>query len=993
MNSRTFSLLNAAAGGSSPGGVPPASQSITPPQMPKGRSRGALIAVVVVIVLIVAGVGIYLSISKPAPKATAFTMPASASYSIAGQGTPITFYSGTSLSSSSISYTVWNFGNGVVKKYSGSAGSTVSYTYPNPGNYLVYVEVVSTSNKAYDNSLNLIPVSVTPSTTSTSLALQYPAEIQFTATSANTANITAGYPNVVSTGGYLNATSLLPASFASYPIASGWNLKEMTFSAAKKSATFNATQIANGVNYLNLSSKELGTPGIYPFTMSVVTNNTTATSTWTFVSTTAVGTFSVKHSSSPSTHTGIVDATWIPGGYATLDPAIAYDTVSYEAIYNLYQPLVQYAPGNSASSFIPVVATQVPTKANGLLASVTVNNVTYVNYTFNINTTLKFANGQPVTPYDVYFSVLRTLLFANDPGRPGWLLAHALIPGLSIYGPFNTTPFWVDHAITFNSTSVTFHILPTTNQSVYGVSPINGTNAAYMATGTALNSTAAAVKNLAATEYSSYGSAVYFLQLLTQPVDFVMDSAWANSSGASIGSFSTNYTAAGLGYSTAFYNYQQYGNAANWNTKLQFGSMGSGPYVVQSTIPGQVISFVPNQNYSQTMDYPAPSALQPRITIYYYTSESVAQEAFQTGAADFAEGAFPPSSTPLVLKMIKAGQANSITTPELALFTWFFNLQTNVTALQSISSGTVSFPKSSIIYENATGVNSTSSGTGIPGSWEVSLFFANLSVRRAFTYAFDQAQYMSMNANSGIRFAKNLTGFLPSGLLDYPGNISNMSFDPWVPYYNMTLAKYYWNQSPYASAAAGSITFPIFSISGSPIQDSMIESYWIPAIENATNNAVKPFLQDINFATLLSVTAVPAAQNPLPLYYLGWIDDYPDPTDFAAPFVQPYGIYSYPDGLFSGPGFNATTNPHQWKMINEMWNASAAAAGELVNTTRAQEYWLADYLSVKLDLLVGDFQPIAVAYYRSWIPASSMTWSASPEASLSFLILFPVTKT
>jgi peptide/nickel transport system substrate-binding protein len=992
MNSRTFTLLNAAASGSPPAGTSSASQGVSPPQMPKKRSMGALIAVIVVIVLIIAGVGIYLSTSKPS-KTGAFTLAASASYSIAGQGTPITFYSGVSLPGSSISYTVWNFGNGVVENLTGSSGSTVSYTYPNPGNYLVYVEVVSTSHIAENNALALVPVSVTPSTTSTTLAYQYPAEIQFTATSANTANITSGYPNVVSPGGYINATSLLPASFSSYPVASGWNLNRMTFSAANVSVTFNATQIANGLNYLNLSNRSLMTPGIYPFTLSVVTNNTTATSTWTFVSTAAVGPFAVKHSSSPSTHTGIVDATWIPGGYATLDPAIAYDTVSYEAIYNLYQPLVQYTPGSSASSFIPVVATQVPTASNGLLVSkTTVNNITYVNYTFNVNTTLKFANGQPVTPYDVYFSVLRTLLFANDPGRPGWLLAHALIPGLSIYGPFNTTPFWVDHAITFNSTSVTFHILPTTNQSLFGIAPIDGTNAAYMLTETAMNSSAAAANNLAATEYSSYGSSVYFLQLLTQPVGFVMDAAWANSSGASIGSFDPNVNTVTTNYSSAFYNYQAYGNAANWNTKLQFGSMGSGPYVVQSTLPGQVISFVPNQNYTQTVDYPAPSALQPRITIYYYTSESVAQEAFQTGAADFAEGAFPPSATPLVLKMIKAGQANSITTPELALFTWFFNLQTNVTGLDAISSG-VAFPSSSLIYENATGASSTSKATAPLGSWEVSLFFANLSVRRAFTYAFDQAQYIALNTNSSVKFAENLTGFLPSGLLDYPANISNMSTDPWSPYYNMTLAKYYWSQSPYAGAAAGSITFPIFSISGDPVQDTMIQSYWIPAIENATNNAVKPFLQDINFATLLSVTAVASAHNPLPLYFLGWIDDYPDPTDFAAPFVQPYGIYSYPDGLFSGPGFNATTNPHQWKMINEMWNASAAGAGELVPATRAYDYWLADYLSVKLDLLVGDYQPIAVAYYRSWITPSSMTWSASPEASLSFLILFPVTKT
>ncbi len=984
MNWKSFSVVNASASGSSGssiGSIP--SPSIQPPPGKSGRSKSAIIAVVVVIILIVAGIGIYLSISKPPAKFKSGTLPSYSSYSVTSQGTAITFYSGSSLSSSQISSVTWNFGNGVVKTYSGSSGASVSYTYPAPGNYLVLVKVVPTSNVIYENSLNLIPVSVTPSVTSTVIAEQYPAAIQVTASASNSENLSAGYPNVIPSGGYINVTSLLPSSFSSYPLVSGWNLKSMQFSVnGKSSPSFNATQISDGLNFLNVT---ISTPGIYPVTLTAVTNNTTAQSTWTFVQTAAVGSFAPRHSSSPSSHSGIVDATWIPGGFATLDPAIAYDTVSYEAIYNLYQPLVQYTPGTSSSSFIPVLATQVPTKQNGLLVSKTVGNVTYVNYTFNINPAAKFANGQPVTPYDVYFSVLRTLLFANDPGRPGWLLAHALIPGDSIYGPFNVSPFWVDHALTFNTTSITFHILPTTNQSLFGYTPLQGTNAAFMVTGnSSINST---TSKYTAAEYSSYGASVYFLQLLTQPVGFVMDAAWANSSGASIGSFSPMQV-----FSTAFFNYQQYGNAANWNTKLQFGSMGTGPYIVQAVVPGQVIRFVPNQNYTQTVDYPAPSALQPSITIYYYTSESVAQEAFQTGAADFAEGAYPPSATPLVLKMIHAGQAGSISTPELALFSWFFNVQINVTDLNSLSSQSVSFPSSSIIYENSTGAYSTSS-SGVTNGWEVSLFFANLSVRRAFTYAFNQAQYMSMNQNSGITFAENLTGYIPSGLTDYPSNISNMSQDPYVPYYNMSLAKYYWNNSPYAGAAAGSIVFPIFSITGSPIQDTMIESYWIPAIENATNHAVKPFLQDINFATLLTVTAVPSAQNPLPVYYLGWIDDYPDPTDFAAPFVQPYGIYSYPDGWFQGPGFNATTHPNQWKMIYTMWNASAAGAGELVPSQRAYDYWLSDYMSVKLDMLVGDYQPIAVTYYRSWIVPSSMTWSASPEATLSFLILFAVVKT
>ncbi len=977
MNVKIFSALSGSANTPSSGSQGPTdAQGITPPPHGVGgRSRTMIIAVVLVIVLIVAGLGIYLSLSK-AP--TAPTKPGSlssyASYSVASQGTTITFYSGTSISSSSIKNITWNFGDGVVKTYNGSSGLSVQYTYPNPGNYLVYDQLVTTSNFVTNNSFNLVPVSITPSVTSTAIAREFPAAIQVTESSANSQNLSAGFPNVVAAGGYINITSLLPSSYSSYPITSGWALQSMVFSiGTTTSSVFNLTAIGNGVNYMNRTS--LGA-GIYPMTLKTVTNSSSTTSTWTFVQTAAVGAFAPKHAASPSTHTGIVDATWIPGGFATLDPAIAYDTVSYEAIYNLYEPLVQYAPGTSASSYIPVLATAVPTIQNGLIqTNTTPSGVAYVNYTFNLNPSAKFANGAPVTSYDVYFSVLRGLLFANDPGRPGWLTAHALIPGASIYGPFNVTPFWVNHAMTMkNSSSITFHILPTTNQSLFGVTPQNGTNAAYMATGNA------STPGYSAAEYSSYGASTYFMQLLVQPIAFVMDAAWANASGAGIGAFSPN-----AAYSSAFYNYQQYGNAVSWNTKLQFGTMGTGPYVIQALVPGQMIRFVPNQNFTQTIDYPALSAMQPSITIYYYTSESVAQVAFQTGAADFAEGAYPPSSFPQVLNMIHSGQAGSISSPQLALFTWFFVTQVNVSALNGISSTTVNFPTSSLIWENATGQTAAKA----TGSWQVSTFFGNLSVRRAFTYAFDQAQYISMNTNSGISVASNLTGYIPKGLADYPTNISST---PTAPTFDMSLAKSYWNASPYAGAAANSIRFPIFSISGSPVQDSMIQSYWIPAIENATNHAVKPVLQDINFATLLSVTAVPAGQNPLPLYFLGWIADYPDPTDFAAPFVQPFGIYSFPDGWMPGPGFNSTTNPHQWQMINAMWNASAAGAGELNTSKRAYDYWLSDSLSVKLDMLVGTMQPIGIVFYRSWVKPTSLAWSTSPSAALTFLILFPVSK-
>ncbi len=62
------------------------------------------------------------------------------------------------------------------------------------------------------------------------------------------------------------------------------------------------------------------------------------------------------------------------GGYKTLDPAIEYDTVSYEIVMNTLEPLVSYN-GSNSSSFVPILAKQLPSISNGGI------NNNYANYT------------------------------------------------------------------------------------------------------------------------------------------------------------------------------------------------------------------------------------------------------------------------------------------------------------------------------------------------------------------------------------------------------------------------------------------------------------------------------------------------------------------------------------------------------------------------------------------------------------------------------------
>ncbi|MBX8631047.1 MAG: PKD domain-containing protein [Thermoplasmata archaeon] len=964
MRAGVFSLVCALSGNSAEAGDITASQGTGSVKTgmgarpPAGRSRTALIAVIVVVLIVIAGVGFYYITHKPSVTSTSVSVSPYSDYSYAVQGTAIQFSAGTTVPSSKVSYVQWNFGNGVLMNISGSSGLSILYTYPSAGNYLVYVKVVTDSGMVATNSLDLLPISISPSVTLSNLSEQYPADIEISYSNANAVNVSYGFSSITPVPGVFNLTTFLPSSFSSYPVASGWSLQSIIFSAAGKSVSFNSTVVSNSSDSWNITFRSTG---IYPVNITAVTNSSSSTQSWHFVQTVAVGTFSTKHISGSSS-TGIVDATWIPGGFRTMDTALAYDTISSEVIQNLYQTLVSFTPGTNPHSFIPVLSQEVPTLSNGLIAQSTVGNVTYVNYTFPIRQGISFANGQPLTVYDVWFSFVRTMLFANDPGSPGWLLAHALIPGASVYGPFNLTPFWIDHAITTNSTSITFHILPTTNQSLFGISPVNGTNAGYFETGVNMSSSAALSDGYAATEYTSYGSSTYFLQILTGTEASVMEASWAAANGAGIPANTT----------TAYYNYQSEGIPSNWNTKLQFNSMGTGPYIVSAVIPGQLVRMIPNPHYTPTIDYPNVTSLPSFITIYYYTSESSAQLAFSSGVASFAEYAYPPSATSLVFSMIQNGEVKSISEPQIATNFYNYNLQINVSGLSS-SGYQYSFP-SSTLHNLSDGV-------------VVSTFFANTSVRKALTYAYNQAELISMNIADGIRFAENLTGYLPQGLGSYPSNITSLS-----PYYNLTLAREFWQQTPYTKLGRGSIVFPIFDPLGMPIEDELIQSYWIPAIENITNGTVKPYLADVTESNLFTYESVASGSCILPIAWDAWYADYPVSEDFAATFATPFALDMYPFGVYPGPGFNITTNPAQWKQIYQMWNWTSLALNELNSTQRALYYWHSDSIFTKLDLIVGNIQPLGVLYYRSWIKTSSLLWSMNPSTTLSYIVLFAVQK-
>src|SRR2546430_6625212 len=108
------------------------------------------------------------------------------------------------------------------------------------------------------------------------------------------------------------------------------------------------------------------------------------------------------------------------GDPESLDPAYQYDTASYEVVYpNVYETLIGY-DGSVLSTYVPRLATQVPSLANHLISA------DGLTYTFPIREGVKFHDGTTMTPEDVRYSTLRFMLQDRD-GGPSWLLLSPLV--------------------------------------------------------------------------------------------------------------------------------------------------------------------------------------------------------------------------------------------------------------------------------------------------------------------------------------------------------------------------------------------------------------------------------------------------------------------------------------------------------------------------------------------------------------------------------------
>ncbi len=563
------------------------------------KSYIAIIAVVVVIIVIVSTLGV-LGVFSPKKSTEAFPLVYS-STKLTSTGQNISF-SITNVTSSSVVNVSWNFGDNTY-----GYGSNVNHSYQYPGSYLVEVTYKASNGKTYNNDNTLFPITVTKAPSSLAAQETLPV-ILFNKT------LNPSFP-LYNTSSKVSAQ----AGYLEPPTASGWVISGYNWS-------FNGVKSTG--QYFNFSAS---TNGLFAVVLNITTSDSSAShsnlymqSIFVHSNSTAAGI--LKSKGAVLNPTTITDAEVVPGGPYTLDPQVDWETVGMEITRNVYQTLVAYN-GTSTTSYIPVLATNIPTVANGEISS------NDLNWTFHIRANATFANGKPVTVFDVYFSMVRELLFATgNPGTGGYTLAQAVLPGYTSNTPNYNSYANITKALTYDNATqtITFHL---------------------------------------------FQPVPYFLDLLSDTPSSVMEYSWAAQHGAGLA-----FTPSG------FKAYMQEADASDYNSYIESNTMGSGPFTVSLVNPGESITLSPNPYYNPPA-YGFPKS-NYTVVVEYVKEASTAILLFNDGSADLLS-ALPTSSLPSVQTDVASGTANIYTFSTMTTYFYPFNFDINTTMLASMGTYTI----------------------------------------------------------------------------------------------------------------------------------------------------------------------------------------------------------------------------------------------------------------------------------------------------------------
>jgi peptide/nickel transport system substrate-binding protein len=500
----------------------------------------------------------------------------------------------------------------------------------------------------------------------------------------------------------------------------------------------------------------------------------------------------------------------------SLDPAVNAETSGGEILQNVYETLLWYESGTeNVTALVPRLAIDVPTEANRGVSE------DGRNYTFTLRTDVTFHSGALMTPDDVVYSIQR-VLGVHDPNGPSWILEQVLTNFVARYvknvcGPGGDAPCTLaDYADrSFPSRAA----IPTNILTVLeGVAPEANWSLHALNRSVAWAVSNSTVKQVETDKVVFHLTRPYpaFLQAMASTVGSIVEKACAST-------------------------------RDGWETRNVFldrqGDCGTGPYKLGAWVPNVVVVLTRFDGYWQ--------GAAPMREVHIEKVNGVFAREFMllSGDADVAT----------ITRDRQLDLATVDGTPKY-------------TTLR-IAPPRPTFDVTVFGYNQAINVSASPALPSVP--WN---FFANISVRKAFSYAFDYNAFLrNVTYDTGVQ----LRGPIAQGI---PGH--NMS-TPVFPY-DLAKAAEELNMTPYGRTGFN-ITLYYNAGNSERKEGCLLLRKGLEAL--STQNRTGPIsvtVQGIDWPAYLRAFRA----NGLPIFFLGWRPDYADPDDYVLPFLRSGGVFA-----------------------------------------------------------------------------------------------------
>lgn len=523
------------------------------------------------------------------------------------------------------------------------------------------------------------------------------------------------------------------------------------------------------------------------------------------------------------------------GTVDSLDPAKAYDNASGGVIQNIYEPLVDFK-GSSTEEFIPVIAEEVPTLANGLISE------DGLTYRFKIREGVTFHSGNPLRPEDVEYTFERSMV-VDPEGGPVSLFAFPL---LGVYrtrdGEGNLVVDFeeIDRAVEVDGDYVVFHL-----QQAFAP----------------------------------------FMGILTGYWASIVDKEFVVANGGWDGTEAT---------------WESYNGPAEGAETLYEVASGSGPYKLDRWERGVEVVMTRNDDYWG--EAPAMAKAIYRVVDEWATRKLM-----------------------LIQGDVDAAQVDTLYYSEMDLEEGLIASRGNT--MLSVSG--INFNQAVDTTDNPYVGSGELNGEGIPGD-----FFADPQIRLAFMHCWDQETFENdVLVGAGISVPTPLV----SGLPFYNADLEGIPLD-------LGQAEELFRTARGGQVWEQGFEFDVLYNTGNEVRETALKIL----AENvmSLNPKFKINVRAIEWAVILDLQR----QRRLPIFYMGWGADYPDPDNFLQPYMHSQGHWAL---------YGSYSNPE----ADELVEAGAVEVDpdrrrEIYH--RLQDIWLEDAVGIILYQAVENF------YFKDW---------------------------